>query len=75
MRINIVIDDRLLAEAMRVTGLRTKRGTVAFGLQTLRLGRQRGIRRLRGKLAWSGDLDAMRIDSASAAMQPATPVR
>uniref|UniRef100_Q01QU3 Transcription regulator of the Arc/MetJ class n=1 Tax=Solibacter usitatus (strain Ellin6076) TaxID=234267 RepID=Q01QU3_SOLUE len=64
MRTNIVIDDKLMREALRVTGLKTKRDAVELGLQTLlRLGRQAQIRRLRGKLKWQGDLDAMRTDS------------
>lgn len=63
MRTNIVIDDRLMAEAMRAAGVRTKREAVELGLRTLlRLRQQAEIRDYRGKLAWSGDLDAMRTD-------------
>ena len=63
MRTNIVIDDKLMTEALRVTGLRTKREAVELGLRTvLRLSKQADIRRLRGKLQWQGDLDAMRRD-------------
>ena len=63
MRTNIVIDDTLMAEAMRSTGVRTKREAVELGLRTLlRLRQQEGIKLFRGKLAWSGDLDAMRTD-------------
>ena len=63
MRTNIVIDDDLMAEAMRATGLKTKREAVELGLQTLlRLRKQQDIRQFRGKLAWSGDLEAMRTD-------------
>ena len=63
MRTNIVIDDRLMAEAQRLTGLKTKKETVELGLRTLlRIGRQEQIRRFRGKLNWQGDLDAMRTD-------------
>jgi len=63
MRTNIVIDDGLMAEAMRATGLRTKREAVELGLRTLlRLRKQEDIRQFRGKLDWSGDLDAMRRD-------------
>ena len=41
----------------------SKREAVELGLRTLlRLGRQQEIRSLRGKLAWQGDLDAMRGD-------------
>jgi Arc/MetJ family transcription regulator len=63
MRTNIVIDDRLMAEALRLTGLKTKKDAVELGLRTLlRLGKQEQIRRFRGKLNWQGDLDAMRTD-------------
>jgi Arc/MetJ family transcription regulator len=63
MRTNIVIDDKLMRDALRATGLKTKREAVELGLRTLlRLNRQAEIRRLRGKLEWQGDLDAMRSD-------------
>jgi Arc/MetJ family transcription regulator len=63
MRTNIVIDDKLMEDALRLTGLKTKREAVELGLRTLlRLRQQEEIRRQRGKLAWTGDLDAMRID-------------
>ncbi|MDE2452386.1 MAG: type II toxin-antitoxin system VapB family antitoxin [Burkholderiales bacterium] len=63
MRIDIVIDDKLVAETLRVTGLKTKREVVELGLQTLlRLHRQAEIRRSRGKLNWVGDHDAMKRD-------------
>jgi len=61
MRTNIVIDDKLMRDTLRATGLKTKREVVELGLRTLlNLRRQAGIRRLRGKLDWQGDLDAMR---------------
>lgn len=63
MRTNIVIDDKLMKDALRTTGLETKREVVELGLQTLvRLGKQEEIRRFRGKLHWEGNLDAMRKD-------------
>ena len=63
MRTNIVIDDTLMADAMRAAGVKTKREAVELGLKTLlRLRRQADIRQIRGKLAWTGDLDAMRTD-------------
>ncbi len=63
VRTNIVIDDKLMRDTLRATGLKTKREAVEEGLRTLlRLKTQAGIRRLRGKLDWRGDLDAMRID-------------
>ncbi len=64
MRTNIVIDDRLMQDALRTTGLKTKREAVELGLRTLlRLRRQARIRSLRGKLKWQGDLNAMRNDN------------
>ena len=63
MRTNIVIDDKLMREALRASGLKTKREVVEEGLRTLlRLRRQEEIRRFRGKLAWKGDLEQMRTD-------------
>jgi Arc/MetJ family transcription regulator len=63
MRTNIVIDDRLMGETLRATGLKTKRAAVEEALRTLlRLRRQAEIRRLRGKLDWQGDLNTMRND-------------
>ena len=63
MRTNIVIDDDLIAEVLKLTGLKTKREAVEQGLQTLlRLKKQEQIRKYRGKLRWSGDLDSMRKD-------------
>ena len=63
MRTNIVIDDKLMKETLRLTGLRTKREAVELGLRTIvRLRKQEAIRNFRGKLKWQGDLDAMRTD-------------
>lgn len=63
MRTNIVIDDQLMADAMRATGAKTKREAVEEALRTtIRLRGQEEIRKLRGKIKWVGDLDAMRTD-------------
>ena len=63
MRTNIVIDDRLMERAMRVSGAPTKREAVERGLKLLvALKRQERIRRYRGGIKWQGDLDAMRRD-------------
>ena len=63
MRTNIVIDDDLMNEALRVTGLKSKREAIELGLRTLlRLRQQEEIRQFRGKLDWQGDLDKMRTD-------------
>jgi Arc/MetJ family transcription regulator len=63
MRTNIVIDEKLMAAALKASGARTKREAVEMGLKTLlQLNQQAAIRRLRGKVQWRGDLDAMRRD-------------
>ena len=63
MRTNIVIDDKLMADAFKATGLQTKREVVEEGLKSLiRLKKQADIRSLRGKLKWEGDLEDMRSD-------------
>jgi Arc/MetJ family transcription regulator len=61
MRTNIDIDDRLMRQAMRSSGARTKRAAVEEGLRLLIQTRgQKSIRRLRGKVAWEGDLETSR---------------
>lgn len=63
MRTNIVIDDKLLAEAMKATGATTKREVVELGLRALvNLKQQENIRGYRGKLRWQDDLNRMRSD-------------
>lgn len=64
MRTNIEIDDKLMSEVLKVTGLKTKKDAVELGLKTLiRLKKQEKIRAMRGKLTWTGDLDEMRSAS------------
>ena len=64
MRTNIVLDEQLISEARRLTGIATKRGVVEEGLKTLiRLKKQQAIKSWRGKLVWDDNLDAMRTDS------------
>jgi Arc/MetJ family transcription regulator len=61
MRTNIVIEDELMQKAMRATGLTTKRAVVQAGLRLLvQVKAQTGIRRLRGKVRWEGNLKEMR---------------
>ena len=61
MRTNIVIDDKLMNDALKATGLGTKKEAVEEGLKLLvRRNAQRGIRKLRGQITWDGDLDKMR---------------
>ena len=61
MRTNVVIDDQLIQEAMKATGLETKRAVVDAALRLLvDLSKQERIRKLRGKVDWQGDLDESR---------------
>jgi Arc/MetJ family transcription regulator len=63
MRTNVVIDDKLMADALKASGARSKREAVELGLKTLlQVGRQSEVRRLKGKVNWTGDLEAMRRD-------------
>ena len=64
MRTNIEIDDTLMKDVLKATGLKTKKEVVELGLKTLiRLNKQQSIKKLRGKLQWSGDLEEMRASS------------
>ena len=61
MRTNLVLGEELIAEAMRRTGIKTKRAVVEEALRTLiHLKRQDEVLALRGKLKRQGDLDQMR---------------
>ena len=61
MRTNIVIDDVLMSNALRASGLKTKKDAVEEGLRLLvQRNAQREIRKLRGQINWDGDLSQMR---------------
>lgn len=63
MRTNVVIDDRLMSEALRASGFRTKRAAIEAGLRLLvQVNSQKKLRKLRGKITWEGDLEEMRKD-------------
>lgn len=62
MRTNIDIDERLMRQAMQRSGARTKRAAVEAGLRLLAETHAQGsIRRLRGKVAWEGNLHQSRL--------------
>ena len=68
MRTNIVIDNGLMRQAMKATGLSTKKAVVEEGLRLLiKVKGQAGLRRLRGKIAWEGNLNTMREGRIKAA--------
>jgi Arc/MetJ family transcription regulator len=61
MRMNIEINNELMQEALRISGLKTKRAAVEAGLKALiRRGRQRKVLDLAGKVHWEGNLDKSR---------------
>jgi Arc/MetJ family transcription regulator len=61
MKTNIVIDDQLISDALKATGLSTKKEAVELGLKLLvKRSQQQAVRQLRGKLKWEGSLDEMR---------------
>ena len=61
MRTNIVIDDKLMNDALKTTGFKTKKEAVEEGLKLLiQRNKQKSIRKLRGKLKWEGNLNEMR---------------
>lgn len=61
MRTNIDIDDKLMKDALKATGAKTKREAVELGLRTLvQLRAQEKARELKGRITWEGDLDAQR---------------
>ena len=62
MRTNIEIDDKLVSQAMRTSGARTKKAVVEAGLRLLvKTHSQTAIRKLRGKVQWEGDLNGSRM--------------
>jgi len=69
-RTNLVLDETLLADAVRLTGAKTYSGAVNFALRELiRLKHAAAIFELAGTGAWRGDLSEMRGD------HPRRPVR
>ena len=63
MRTNIVIDDKLMNLALKITGLKTKKEVVEEGLKTLiSIRKQAKLKSLRGKLKWEGDIEKMRVE-------------
>ena len=63
MRTNIDIDDDLMRDVLKETGLPTKKAAVEEALRLLlQIRRQREIMKYRGKVQWEGDLKAWRRD-------------
>ena len=63
MRTNVVVDDDLMESALKISGLKTKKSVIEEGLKLLvQVKSQKEIKRYRGKLKWSGNLEEMRLD-------------
>lgn len=61
MRTNIVIDDQLMQDAKKASGLSTKKEVVEKGLELIvKLSKQEKLKELKGKINWEGNLDEMR---------------
>jgi Arc/MetJ family transcription regulator len=60
MRTNVEIDDALIEEAQRLTGLKTKREVVDAALRMLIRIEKANIIDLAGKVQWEGNLDESR---------------
>jgi Arc/MetJ family transcription regulator len=63
MQMQIVVDDELISEALRVTGIENEEVLVQTALREL-IDHRRGdaLANAFGRFPWDGDLDAMRTD-------------
>ena len=60
-RTNIVLDESLVRQGMKATGIKTRRALVQHALEELvRREKQMGFLSLKGKIKWTGDLHALR---------------
>lgn len=65
MRTTIILDDKLVARAQKLTGIKTKREVVHQALRLLILLREQSeVHTLHGKLPWDGKLTDQRISRA-----------
>ena len=76
MRTNIEIDDKLMKKAMKASKLekKTKKAVVEEALAMMvRIRAQGGIRKLRGKVHWEGNLDESRQSKTIEALETREP--
>jgi Arc/MetJ family transcription regulator len=60
-RTNVVLDEKVVGQAKKLTGIKATRQLVDYALrELLRHRRQRDILKLRGNVEWEGDLAEMR---------------
>lgn len=61
MRTNIEIDDKALNKVKKLCGARTKKEAVEKSLDfMIKFYKRSGLKDLKGKVKWEGDLDEMR---------------
>lgn len=61
MRTNVVLDEKLVKQAMKISKIKTKRQLIDFALRELiRHENQHKLLTLRGKVHWEGDLSSSR---------------
>jgi len=60
-RTNVVLDDTLVGECQKLTGVKTRRVLIDHALQEVRRhGRQRRLLELKGTVKWKGNLTEWR---------------
>lgn len=60
-RTNVVMDDALVEECQKLTGIKTRRALIDHALQEVRRhARQRRLLELRGTITWEGNLSEWR---------------
>lgn len=63
MKDDLLINEKLIEEAINVTGLQNKQEVIELGLKTLiKLKQQEKIKNYRGKLQWDGNLEELRTN-------------
>jgi Arc/MetJ family transcription regulator len=61
IRTNIVLDEKLVNSALKVTKIKTRRALIDYALrELLRHAKQNEILKLKGKIHWEGDLQISR---------------
>lgn len=60
-RTNVVLDDNLVSQCQKETGIKTRRALIDYALhEILRRGRQKKILELKGNVRWEGDIEEWR---------------
>lgn len=61
IRTNIVVDEKLINAALKVTKIKTRKGLIDYALrELLRHEKQKQLLSLQGQIHWEGDLDTSR---------------